>query len=91
MSRDFRQATRARRNPPAAAARDFGALAMPLSLFILTWIVCAAIAALSWDNLIGNTPGAIDFGVTARLVLAVSFGLPGAALVSLACGVVRER
>jgi hypothetical protein len=64
---------------------------MPLPYFLLVWLVCAVIAAFIWDNLIANTPGAVNFTFTARVVLAVSFGLPGAGLVSLICGIVRDK
>lgn len=80
-----------RRSAPAAAVRDCGALAMPLPYFLAAWLVCAVIAAFSWDNLIANTPGAVDFGFVARVVLAVGFGLPGAGLVSLLAGIAREK
>ena len=83
MSRDYRQISRTRRNAPVEVRREYGPLAMPLSYFLVVWLACAVLAGFSWDNLITNTPGAVSFGVTARIVLAVSFGLPGAGLVSL--------
>lgn len=92
MSRDNRQMSRTRRNAPAEAQRpDYGALAMPLPYFLAVWLLCAIIAGFSWDNLIANTPGSIAFGFAARAILAVSFGLPAAGLVSLLCGIVRDR
>lgn len=76
---------------PVEVRRDYGALAMPLHYFVGTWAVCAIAAAFIWDNLIANTPGAVAFGFAARVVLAVSFGLPGAGLVSLMAGITREK
>ena len=91
MSREYRASARTRKNTVVESRRDYGVLAMPLPYFFLAWFLCSIIAAFSWDNLIGNTPGAIDFGFSARLILAVGFGLPGAGLVSLAASIIRDR
>ena len=91
MSRDRRQLSRMRKSMQAEVRRDYGALAMPLQYFLSIWLVCAIAAAFIWDNLIANTPGALSFAVTARILLAIGFGLPGAGLVSLLVGIVREK
>jgi hypothetical protein len=89
MSRDYRRPTRTD-TMSAASAESLGPLAMPLWAFLAVWLICAVIAAFSWDNLIANTQGANSFGVTARVVLAVSFGLPGAGVVSFVVGIFRR-
>jgi hypothetical protein len=76
------------------ATEEPSALAMPLWTFFCVWIVCAAGAAISWNNLVTNTPTAgtpLSITFPELLVLSITFGLPGAALINFACGVFSER
>jgi hypothetical protein len=67
---------------------------MPMSVFLVVWLVCAVLAAISWDNLVTSTPaanGQLSISFLQLVVLGASFGLPGAGLVSFAVGIIRNR
>jgi hypothetical protein len=86
------QDTRARR--PILREADYGPLAMPMPVFLVIWLVCAIVAAISWDNLVTTTPaanGQLTISFLQLVVLGTSFGLPGAGLVSFAVGIIRNR
>ncbi len=73
----------------SAASDPVLGLSMPV--FLAIWLVCAVVAGISWENLVTNTPASTPLHSTflARIVLSVSFGLPGAGFISMAVGLFR--
>jgi hypothetical protein len=65
-----------------------------MPVFLGIWFVCALLAAISWDNLVANTPtvgGNLSIGFTSLVILSATFGLAGAGLVCFAVSIVRDQ
>ncbi|HVC83381.1 MAG TPA: hypothetical protein VNL35_23055 [Chloroflexota bacterium] len=77
------------RREPVHDASGFG-ISMPVFLGI--WLVCAVLAGLDWQNLVTNTSltGKLTITFPAMMVLSLSFGLAGAALIAVAVGIFRR-
>ncbi|HXT36158.1 MAG TPA: hypothetical protein VN837_11330 [Chloroflexota bacterium] len=72
--------------------RDSSGFGISMPIFLGIWLICAILAGLDWQNLVTNTSLTSKLTITfpAMLVLSLSFGLAGAALVAAAVGIFRR-
>jgi polyferredoxin len=80
-------------NRPTRVTQEPSSLGVNVLTFLVIWLVCALLAAWSWNNLVTNTPtvgGNLSISFGALLVLSSTFGLAGAGLVCFAISIVRD-
>ncbi|HVA89630.1 MAG TPA: hypothetical protein VNL71_07280 [Chloroflexota bacterium] len=72
--------------------RDPSGFGISMPVFLGIWLVCAVVAGLDWQNLVAGTSISSKLTITfpAMIVLSLSFGLAGAALVAAAVGIFRR-
>ncbi|HEY8286661.1 MAG TPA: hypothetical protein VIJ28_19910 [Chloroflexota bacterium] len=73
-------------------AQDSSGFGISMPIFLGIWLVCAVFAGLDWQNLVTNTSltSRLTISFPAMIVLSLSFGLAGAALISAAVGIFRR-
>jgi hypothetical protein len=81
-------------NRPNRVSQEPSSLGVNVRTFLAIWFACALLAAISWDNLVTNTPtvgGNLSISFPALLILSSTFGLAGAGLVCFAVSIVRDQ
>ncbi|MGH2410677.1 MAG: hypothetical protein ACRDGS_09950, partial [Chloroflexota bacterium] len=72
--------------------QDSSGFGFSMPVFLGIWLICAVLAGLDWQNLVTNTSltSKLTISFPAMMVLSLSFGLAGAALVAAAVGIIRR-